>query len=181
MRSIFAVLAVFVGVACASNPSRPADVRHAQEVLTSVRVAGVLAKGIEASADAKLITVPEAHQALDIVKAAVKTLKASNGGAFATMEEALTQIGKLPFASKIQRYLEAARLGLVVVNTAGTIPVDAITQVVFTMLPSIMAFIKKRREESGEDPTLEEVQAHVAAEADAVVLDIEGWEAKNPV
>ncbi len=171
---------------CAGHTPAPQshDITLAKDAAAAIDALGVIAKGIESLADSKTITVAQGHQALDIIKAAVKTIRATNSGVYATLSTALEQLGALPFAAAYKSYLDDGRLalaGLEALRGSVTIDETAIVGLVQTFLPSIIGLFAARRRDDLPDPTLEELQAHVAAEASTVLAGIENWEAKNPV
>lgn len=184
MKRQFVALALLVGIALLAAPACASHAKpnhETQDVLLAVQSLGLLANGIEATAEAGTITIAEAHQGLDIINAGVMTLKATNSGAKATLSKALEEIGKLPYAAKIKVYLDTANIVLQQVSGAATIDVTEIIAIGQAFLPGLLAFIRKRREAGLADPTEEELKAHIAAEADAVAADINLWKAAHPV
>lgn len=167
--------------------STPTQTTLSKDSLLAVQTLGLFAKGVENLADAKIISVKEAHQVLDPTKEVVKTIKAGNTNTVALVQQLLTDINTLPFAAKLQGLIFTAKLGLGLVKPStagfagGDINPENIVGLVAMFLPSLLGFMKKRREETGQDPTLEELKAHVVAEADSVLADIDSWEALNPV
>lgn len=105
---------------CASNPAVPKDVQVKQDVALAIDALGVFAKGVEALADATppVITREQAFVALDIDRAAVLVLRNANLGAYAVLKEVLDQVGKLPFADKIRKYIDIARITLAALTPA---------------------------------------------------------------
>lgn len=181
------VLALVFLPGCGSLSS-PTQTTLSQTSLLAVQTIGLFAKGVEDLADAKVITVKEAHQILDPTKDVVKTIKAGNQNTVALFQQLMVDLNKLPFAGKLQGLIFAAQVGMGLVRppatagfAGGNMDGSAVVSLVMTFLPAILGFIKRRRDETGQDPTVDEIKAHVIAEADVILADIDGWEARNPV
>lgn len=105
------VIALVLSSGCASR-SLPREVRLKQDVLTAIGALEVLAKSVEAATDAKVLTNAQANFVWDIELAAIRTLKATNGNAWAVLRVALEQMEQLPFAERIRPYVGVAKLTL---------------------------------------------------------------------
>ena len=83
-------------------------------MITAIDALGVLAKGIEGAAEAKppVITIDQAHDALDMVRAGVTVLGTTPQGAYAVLRTTIDQLALLPFGAKIKPYLDVARITL---------------------------------------------------------------------
>lgn len=175
-------MGLLLAIPACGSLSTQSQTTLAKDSIIALEALQVLVKGVEKSADDKVISVKEAHQVLDIVKPAVQLIKASNTNAVETIKVVLADIQKLPFASKIEGLLFGLGLAAGAVKpTSAGLDAVAVTSLISTFLPGILAFIQRRREESGQDPTLEELKAHVLLSADELTADIDNWEALNPV
>lgn len=95
--------------------SKNPQVRVIQNADSVVTVLGTFSHAVENAADTKLITVAQAHQILDGVKAAVKTIEATPQGQYAVATAALTNIESvLPpdVKAKLAPYFATARAAL---------------------------------------------------------------------
>ena len=108
------IAAIVISTGCASNPAVPKEVRLRQDVLTAIDALQVLAKSVEVGVETKppVLTNAQANVVWDIEIAAVKTLKATNGNAWAVLKVALEQMEALPFAERLKPYVGVARLVL---------------------------------------------------------------------
>jgi starvation-inducible outer membrane lipoprotein len=109
---VMGAVIAFVLTGCATNPSVPRAVQLRQDVITAIDAMDVLARGVEAAVNAKVLTANQANDVWDIEKAAIRVLKATNQNAYAVLAQALVELEKLPFAEKIRPYISVARLSL---------------------------------------------------------------------
>lgn len=56
---------------------------------------------------------------------------------------------------------------------------DQIIQLATTLTPLILGFVRSHHRETGEIPTVEQVNEHIARRADEVVADIERMKAEH--
>jgi hypothetical protein len=113
---------------CASAGTVPRDVQIKHDVALAIDALGAFAKGVEALADATppVLTREQAFTVLDIDRAAVVVLRSANLGAYSVLKEVLTQVGQLPFAAKIQKYIDLAKITLAALTPA---PVASLPEV----------------------------------------------------
>lgn len=100
--------------ACAANHA-PKDVQVIQGADTVVTVLRTFSHAVENAAETHLITNADAHQILDIVKAAALTLKDVPAGGYAIAKTAIDQVERTvapDVKTKIQPYLITIRAAL---------------------------------------------------------------------
>lgn len=109
---LFALAALWSTTCATAKDPKVRVIQNADSVVT---VLGTFSHAVENAADTKLITVAQAHQILDGVKAAVKTIEATPGGDYAVATAALTNIESvLPpdVKAKLSPYFATARAAL---------------------------------------------------------------------
>ena len=113
-RQVLAAIALLATFGCGGNKNTPPDVQVQLRAKAAIDGLGVLAKGIEGAAEAKppVITIDQAHDALDLVRAAVTVLGTTPYGAYAVFKATLEQLEKLPFGVRLKPYLDVARITL---------------------------------------------------------------------
>lgn len=116
MKPVLLLLTLIVS-ACASHSTAPLNIRLRQDVLQVIDGLTLLAKGIEATAEAKVITTAEAHDALDVIAAAISVLRRVNAGAYDVLSKTLMQIERMSWSARIRKYLDLAKILLAALHS----------------------------------------------------------------
>jgi len=117
---VLVLLVVLCGIGiqpgCATTPNpNPPRIQQIQAADSVVTVLGTLSRAIQHSAEAGYITIAQAHQALDIIKAAALTLRDTPEGGYAVAIAAVNQISATVSPDVLERlgpYLMTARAAL---------------------------------------------------------------------